>query len=93
MVSKMIYNVSSGTLSSTIPYLSISSVDQSVNLYISLVLTINIVDQSISVVLVFVSFSSLSFTRWHVPLHLPVLRPASQAGPMHDLRGGLENLI
>jgi len=28
------------------------------------------------------------FARWHVPLHIPVLRPASWAAPMHSLRGG-----
>ena len=34
----------------------------------------------------------LSFARWHMPLHIPVLRPASQAGPVRSLRGWISVL-
>ena len=32
-----------------------------------------------------ISFFFLSFARWDVPLHVPVLRPDSRDGPMHSL--------
>jgi len=32
--------------------------------------------------------SFLSFTRWYKPIHVPVLRSASRAGPVQSLRGG-----
>jgi len=31
---------------------------------------------------------SFILARWHMPFHIPVLRPVSWAGPMHSLRSG-----